>query len=236
MARKATPSKAVRIKKGKKTETAAKVTKTKTIPSLIQRLKSSIPQNFYKTRGFYGLLGLVGILVIVTLASKYLAVGWVDNTPITRFEYYKSLEQKYGKEVKEQLIVDKLVKSEAQKKGVNVTEQEINGEIKKIEKEQGGTAQLNQILEIQGISQEEFKNLVRLQLLKQKMFGKDIKVTDEEINKYLEENKQSFTPEESTDTAKLKDQIKEQFRQQKINTNFNNWLKDALQSSRVKRS
>src|SRR5437763_1391236 len=68
-------------------------------------------------KSLYIILGLVGLAVVLFLISKYMVVAWVDNKPITRFEYYSSLEKKYGKDVREQLIVEKLINDEAQKRG-----------------------------------------------------------------------------------------------------------------------
>lgn len=157
-------------------------------------------------------------------------VAWVDKRPITQLEYLQALEQKYGREVKEQLIVERLVNEEALKREVRVSNEEIEAEIKKIEEGQGGKENLSQILQVQGITQVEFRKLVRLQLLKQKMFGKDVEVSEEDIKKYLESQNQSPAIDD-----KQKEEIRSQLRLQKINNDFNNWLKDALQSSRVSR-
>jgi hypothetical protein len=187
----------------------------------------------------YLYLGALLLLVLgaIWLASRFLVVAWVDKQPVTRIEFYKALEQKYGKDVREQLIVEKLVASEAKRRNVSVSDEEISEEVKKIESEQGGKEQLNQILQIQGIAESEFRNLVRLQLLKQKMFGEDINVTGEEVTQYLTENSQSLpAATDSASQALQKEQVSEQLKQQKINTNFNNWLRDALGGSRVVRS
>ncbi len=158
-------------------------------------------------------------------------VAWVDNKPITRVELYKDLDQKYGKDMREQLIVQQLLEDEARNKDAVATNDEVNAQIKKIEDQQGGADRLKEVLQVQGINQDEFKKLVRLQILKEKIFGRGIDVSDDEVNKYVESNKQQF-PEV---TDKLKSDVKEQLRQQKINNNFNAWLKDTLQSSRIRR-
>lgn len=173
---------------------------------------------------------VVGLATLAVLVSRYLVIAWVDNKPITRLEYFQALDQKYGQGLKEQLIVERLVNEEALKRGVGVSNDEIEAEIKKVEEGQGGKDNLNQILQVQGISQVEFYKLVRLQLLKQKMFEKDVKVTEEDIKKYLESQNQSSTIDDQQ-----KKEITNQLKLQKINNNFNNWLREALQGSRVKR-
>lgn len=212
---------------------ATKKTSKKTLARKIKFFNQfKIPEVLKKTKNIYIAAGIIGVVLLAILASKYLVVAWVDKNPITAFQYYQTLDQKYGKEVKEQLIVEQLISNEAVKRGVSVSVGDINAEIGKIEKEQGGKDKLNEILQIQGISSSEFKNLVRLQLLRQKMFGENVEVKDEDVNKFLEENKNQY-PEV---TNEIKNQVKEQLKQQKITTSFQEWLREALQSTRVKRT
>lgn len=171
-----------------------------------------------------------GLVTLAVLASRYLVVAWVDNKPITRLEYFQALDQKYGSGLIEQLIVERLVMQEALKRVISVSNEEIEAEIKKIEEGQGGKDNLGQILQVQGISQSEFYKLVRLQLLKQKMFDKDVVVTEEDVKTYLESQNQTLTIDDQQ-----RKEITSQLKLQKINNNFNNWLREALQSSRVKR-
>ena len=190
-------------------------------------LKSYLP-----TRTILFVLGLIIVGGLVFLASKFMVVAWVDKQPITRFEYLAALDKKFGKEFKDQLIVEKLLLSEGAKKGVAITSDEIGQEIKKIETEQGGSEQLAQIMEAQGISKGELNKLVKLQLLRQKLFGESINITDAEVKKYLDENKEQFPASASAEQIT---QIKESLKQQKMSTGFNNWIKENLQSNRVVR-
>jgi parvulin-like peptidyl-prolyl isomerase len=185
------------------------------------------------------LLGLLIFAALVWLAARYLVIAWVDKKPITRIEYYQNLESRYGKDIKEQMIVEKLILDEAQNRGVSVSDQEVDTEINKFVAQQGGQEQLNQILQMQGLNMDQLKRLVRLQLLRQKMFGANIQVSDDELNKYITENKDALvaTPGvEPTLTEQEKQQIKEQLKQQKVNEAFQAWLDQALQSSRVQRN
>lgn len=175
---------------------------------------------------------VVGLGFLAFVASKYLVVAWVDNKPITRFDLMNELNKRYGKDTREQLIIQALIASEADKTGVNVSEADIDAEIKKIEGEQGGADKLSQALEMQGISQGEFRNLVELQLLRQRLFSSGAGVTVEEVEKYIEENKAQL-PETIDD--KLKSSIKDELAQQKIAATYSAWLKDALAGSRIKR-
>lgn len=188
-------------------------------------------------RFFLPLIGLLVLLGLAYLASKFLVVAWVDNKPLTRFVYYQQLDKKYGKDLREQMIVEALINSEAQKKGMTASDQEVNQEIKKIENEQGGADKLNQILQLQGISQDELRRLVKLQLLRQKLFGQGLAISDAELNNYFEQNKQNIlgTQTDASSEAKAKDNLRQQLLQQKINATFSAWLQSNLNSNRVVR-
>lgn len=183
-------------------------------------------------------LAAIGILFA---ASRLWVVAWVDNKPITKFELYSLLEKRDQGKTAEELIVQRLLKSEGDKQNQKVSDAEIEEEIKKVEEQQGGAAQLDQILQLNQTSREDFRKLVELQLIKTKLFGKDVNITDDQVNKYIEENKDSLPAgimdnPESSEAAKLKESAKEQLKQMQINENFNKWLEEALQSSRVMRT
>lgn len=175
---------------------------------------------------------VVGLGLLAFVASKYLVVAWVDNKPISRFDLMGELDKRYGKDTREQLIVQSLIASEAQKKNVSVSDVDIDAEVQKIETEQGGADKLNQALQMQGISQGEFRNLVRLQLLRQKLFSGGTSVSDGEVEAYITENKAQL-PETIDD--KIKSSIKDELLQQKTAATYSAWLKDAIAGSRVKR-
>jgi len=189
----------------------------------------------------YAVAGVLGVIVLLFVASRFWVVAWVDNKPITKFELYSLLEKRDEGKTAEELIVQNLLKSEGQKQKATISNEELETEIKKIEEQQGGAAQLDQILQVNRTSREDFRKLVELQLIKQKLFGSDVNITDEDVAKYIEENKDSLPPEvlanpESSEAAKLKDSAKEQLKQMKINENFNKWLEEALKGSRVSRN
>ena len=244
---------------GKKT-TAVKTKKVESrvaAPKKVTRKKSSSESNFSDvttnessqapvtkiiTKKY--LFAVVGVLVVVGVlfaASRLWVVAWVDNKPITKLELYSLMEKRDEGKTAEELIVQALLKSEGDKQKQGVSETEIDAEIVKVEEQQGGAAQLDQILQVNRTSREDFRKLVELQLIKTKLFGTNVNITDEDVAKYLEENKDSLPPEvltnpESSEAAKLRDSAKEQLKQMKINENFNTWLEEALKGPRVSRT
>lgn len=184
-----------------------------------------------KTKGYSRWLVLLGLATLLLfIASRTLVVAWVDKRPVTKFEYFSLMDKRYGKDVKEELIVEKLLSQEAANKKISISNQDVEAEIKRIEEQQGGADKLNQILELQGMNRSDLNNLVKLQLTREKLFGQ-VTVTDEEVNKYIEENSEQLPAVDD----KLKVSIKEQLKQQKVSKNFNDWLTETLKGDRVVR-
>lgn len=229
-------------------ETKGAVSKRKTVKSKIAKTRemtefSNFSMNFSGLKSrlsknyTYWLLGIVIVGAGLFLLGKYLIVAWVDNKPITRIELYSNLEKRYGKDMKEELIIEKLLTSEAAKRKVSVSKTDLDQEVAKVETQQGGKDQLNQILQAQNISQDNFQRIIQLQLLKQKMFSEGVSVSDDDVKKFMDEKKDTMpVATNSAEQAKLTESIKEQLKQEKISTSFNQWLTEALKSSRVVRS
>ena len=200
---------------------------------------SDAPQSKIITRKY--LYAVVGVLVVIGLlfaASRLWVIAWVDNKPVTKFELYALLEKRDQGKTSEELIGEKLLESEGQKQRHTISEAEVEAEIKKVEEQQGGAEQLNQVLAANGTNYEDFRQLVKRQLLIQKLFGADINITEEDVDKYLEENKAALPPTilenpESSEAAKLRESVKEQLKWSKVSENYSKWMEEALKSSRV---
>lgn len=200
--------------------------------------ESAPKSKIFTKKYLYAVLIVLAVIGVLFTLSRLWIVAWVDNKPITRFELYSLLEKRDDGKTAEELIIERLLVSEGQKQKASISQAEIEAEIKKIEEQQGGAEQLNQILELQKLSQTDFRKLVELQLLKQKLFSNGVNVTDEDVNKYIEENKAQLPTgildnPQSSEAAKLRESAKEQLVQMKVNENFNKWLEEALKSSRV---
>lgn len=176
-------------------------------------------------------LGLGVIVLIAALANKYFVVAWVDNKPITRVELINSLQNRYGKDMTEELIVENLLLSEAAKRKIAISTDDINKEIKNLEDKNGGSDKFNQMLTTNGLTRNDLSKLLRIQLIREKMFSNGTEVSDKELQEYIDQNKEQLPDI----TEEVKTSLKDQLKQQKMATNFNNWLSENLKSARVKR-
>lgn len=172
---------------------------------------------------------IIVFLVVLILAGLIyflkgqLIVATVNGQPIWRFTLISELEKQGGKQTLEGLITKTLILQEAKKQKVNVSEEEIGQEIKKIEESLTSQGQdLNQVLGAQGINLDELRQQIRIQKIVEEILGKDIEVTDAEVETYIEENK-DFFPEDA-DTERARGEIKNQLKQQKISEEFEAWI------------
>lgn len=195
---------------------------------------SFFPATFRDIRWLRNRKAVVSVLLVIValvILIPHLVVAWVDKRPITAFDYYRTLDQKYGNDTKEQLISEKLVEDEASKRGIKADKTEIDSQIKKTEDQASGSANLDLALQQQGLTRSDFEKQVRLQILIKKMFQSEATVSSQEVDQYIEQNKDQLG--EITDQSRIS--IEDQLKQQKLLSAFRAWLQQAQQSNRVVR-
>ncbi len=140
----------------------------------------------------------------------------VNGQPITRFSVISELEKKSGKQTLDSLVTKTLILQEANKRKITVSEKEVQDEMKKIEKNIETQGQkLDQLLKTQGLTKADLEEQIKLQKIVEKMFSKEITVSESEINQFVEANKQSIPS--GADSAKVRQAAIEQIKQQKLN-------------------
>ena len=169
-----------------------------------------------------GLYGFKDQLIVATVNGQF----------ISRLELIKELEKQYGQGTLEAIVTEALILQEANKQGVSISEEEISQEIQKLEEDMAAQGQdLSQILSLQGVTQEELKKQIMLQKTVEEIVKKDIEVTAEDVEKYYEENKDSFPEDE--DVEALKNDIKLQLEQQKLTEGINSWIQGLHDSAKI---
>lgn len=222
-------SKEVPAKKKAAAKSAPSRNKTKqplklTLASYYSRISASLKQNqkLY-TRYLVALVIIVAIGVFAFINKNWFVVAMVNNQPITSIEYYQNLKAKDGGQVLNEIIQDRLINQEADKKGVKVTTSEIDKKVAAIEKQIGGADQLKSALASRNLSESEFRNQVKIQLLVEKLLANDIKVSDKEIDDYIAQNQNN--PDANSSGVNLKDRnaVRDQIQSDKLNSKFQDW-------------
>lgn len=151
---------------------------------------------------------LKGILLATTCAGLLVVAGCSNSQEdetvatfeggsVSKSELYDSMVAQYGTQALEVLILDKVILQEAKKQDIKVTKDEIEVEVAKIAEQYGGTDALEQVLSASNLTVADIKEDLKTSLLLEKSLSGRIKVTDDEMKAYFEENKASFnTPEQ----------------------------------------
>lgn len=113
-------------------------------------------------------------------------VARVNNEDITKDELHFRLEKKYGKEILQQIIKEKIILQEA--KRLNIKEEDIKEDMEKFKDTIGGEERYKQLISSSGMTEDEFKNKSRIILYERRIidkikenFLKDVKVEQKEI-------------------------------------------------------
>ncbi|OGK61589.1 hypothetical protein A3G67_01340 [Candidatus Roizmanbacteria bacterium RIFCSPLOWO2_12_FULL_40_12] len=177
------------------------------------------------------------LLIIAIFTVLYLIKGWfvaavVNGDPISRKAVIKELEREQGKGALDWLITKKLILQEARKRNIVVTQKEVDEEIAKMEKALAPQGQsFDQALALQGLSRESLKDRIKLSKIIEKIFSKDVVVTEKEVEDFIEKNRESIPAE--TDIEKVKPAIREQLRSQKVDQKGNEWIKKLTKDAKV---
>lgn len=198
----------------------------------IEIQKDNLPEKKPRRSKIVLLLVLLFLLGLLYFFRSLLIAVSVNGSPITRIAVVQELEKQYGKQALESLITETLILQEAKKQNVAIGKDEVENEVKKIEQVLGEQGQkLDEVLLLRGMTRNDLVEQITVQKMVEKMVGKDIEITDKEVNDYIEKNEVE-TPE----GAKPEDTIasvKEQLRQQKLNEKFKTWIENLQKNAKI---
>ena len=224
---------AMAIKKKPITKRKKPTTKKSTTKPLIDfnRIQKLLKDKYNKNKVLYKTGAIIALILVLVFSlfwfnkGLFLA-GTINGTLITTPEFYSKLSKANGEEVFDLLVRETLINQEATSKGVSVTEEEVNEKIKELEEQLGGAENLEQALLQNNANIEEVKKQMITQIKIEKLLGDDIEVSDEEINKYIKENKE-FTPNIT------KEEAKEAIKSSKSNEKFSPWFEELRNNAKI---
>lgn len=220
----------------------AKTTKKASITTKKETAKSAKVQkgNRLSIKDFflkYKKVLILGGALIVVAALAFLGKGLfiaaaVNGQPISRLKIVSDIEKRLGQETLEREISKTLVYQEAAKKNINISDKELDGEINKFASQLKAQGQdLNQLLMAQGITQEQFRDDMKFQVVVKKILGDKTKVTDKEIDDFIKQNQSMLNPED--DAAKTKENVKAELESQKLNQEYQKWIAEVRKNANV---
>ncbi len=150
---------------------------------------------------------MVGIAITVFLAAcsngTSSSVATVNGEEISKDELNEAMLSLYGNEVLNTLISNKVIELEGEKEKIEVTEEEIQAELDELIEMYGGEETFQAIMESNNLSEEMFREDIRIYKLTSKLMEKEIDITDEDISTYFEENKSSFDQQEQVEASHI---------------------------------
>ncbi len=179
------------------------------------------------------LAGVIVVAAVVVYFGKSLLIAaTVNGQPVSRISIIKDLEKQSGKAALDAIVTRMLVMQEAKKKNVDATSKEIDAEIAKIKKQFADQGQnLDALLATQGLTQEKFKEEVKIQLLVTKILGDQAKVTDKEFNEFMSKNADLIKDEKDQATAKAN--LRAQMEQQKLAQKYQEWITNIKKNAKI---
>ncbi|MBT2756269.1 peptidylprolyl isomerase [Mesobacillus foraminis] len=150
-----------------------------------------------------GLALILAVFLIATAFSNKDVVASVNGDSISKEELYSTLVKQYGASSLSALIDNKIIEQEAEKKDITVTDKEITEELQTYIDSYGGEEAFQSALEQSGLTENDVKSDVENYLKIEKLLKPQVKVTEEEMKTYFEENKESFNEQEQVEASHI---------------------------------
>jgi foldase protein PrsA len=208
-----------------------------TKPSYVENSLGAKPR--LSSRKLSALLLVLAVLVALVAVLFYFrgifVAAVVNGRPITRIAVIRELERQNGGRVLDAMITQKLIRDEAKKQGVTVSGDEISAKVKDLEDQLSSQGQsLDNVLGAQNVSRSELEDQIRTQLLVEKILGPRVGVSDEEVSKYIEENKDRFPEDTDFESEEFRGNIKEQLKNQKMSREISKWIGELKSNASIR--
>jgi len=198
----------------------------------IEKIKSSCCNFDKKKITLWIVIAVVAVLAILYFLKSLFIVALVNNRPISRFGFDRALEKQGGQQVLNNIITEILIKQEAKKQNVTASQADLDQKYTEIDNQLKAQGQrLEAALLANGETRADFDSQMKTQIVLEKMLGKDITVTDQEVSDYFTENKATFA--KGATLASETASIKSTLLQQKLTDKLQPWLKDLQSKAKI---
>lgn len=197
---------------------------------------SEIPALSPKRSRFRKLAIIVFIIALIAFLLYWnkglFVVALVNGKPILRTELNDELSKRYGSRTLDAMVSERLVADEVKKQNVSVSSEEVEQKVAELTKSLPQGVNFDDALRAQGMTNDQFKHQLRLQLAVDRLLGKEISISTKDVDDYMKENKQSLP---ATDPATLRTQVEQTLRQQKIAELFQGWFASLKEKASIQR-
>ncbi|MFS0591300.1 parvulin-like peptidyl-prolyl isomerase [Cytobacillus horneckiae] len=149
-----------------------------------------------------------GVMLAAAIAVAFLLVfdnkaATVNGEKISKSELDDALSSQYGSTVLDTLISDEIIRQEMKKENIKVSDKEIAEEMEAYMDTFGGEDTFNEVLKNSGVDVSIIEKNIMTYLASKKILEPKIEITDEEIQTYFDENKDSFDKEEEVEASHI---------------------------------
>lgn len=145
-----------------------------------------------KTLAILAVLIVAAIAVFIFLSTRSDVVAKVGSESLTKDDLYTFFVDQNGEAALDTLITKNLINQEVEKEKINVTDKEINAELQELIDSYGGEETFEQQLTASGLTQDDIKEDIEVNLKIEKLLEPQIEITEDEMKTYFDENKDSF--------------------------------------------
>ncbi|OGZ46677.1 MAG: hypothetical protein A3J54_01635 [Candidatus Ryanbacteria bacterium RIFCSPHIGHO2_02_FULL_45_13b] len=179
------------------------------------------------------LIVIVGILLALLYMFRGMFVAaLIDGTPISRFAVVRELEHQSGAQVLDTLVNQALVEKKAAEEGIMVSDEDIEQALSDIRASLSAqNMTLEDALEAENVTLEQVQKTIRFQKLAERLLEDQIRISEEEIKTYMEQNKDFLPPAGSPEEQKT--MVQDMLRQQKFSSVFSAWLSAAKAEANI---
>jgi len=211
------------IKKLRQSDTVSEVNET--LPEIRE-----VSSNGMSPSAFGKIIGVAIVILLLVFAYKnksslmgQVVAGTVDSKPIFRSELNSRMSEKYGKQVLDEIVNERILADQLKKNGIVITEKDISDEMAKLIAQYGGQEAFDSAIKQFGLTPEKAKESIKQSLGFKKLVEKNykIEIKDEAIKKYFDDNKASFTGKKLED---VKEDIKTSLYQQEVYAKSQEWF------------
>ncbi len=119
-------------------------------------------------------------------------VAVVNNQRVTETEFMSRLKEVFGKQVLAEMIDRQVIEDAFDKAGLELAEEEIGAELQKMQADFPSRDAFVQYLDSRGITAQELRDKLELNMKVEMLATKDIPVTDEKLMAYYEQHKARY--------------------------------------------
>lgn len=141
------------------------------------------------------------LVIFISLSEKNVAS--VNGEKISEKELNELLVSQYGSEALDSLITEKIISQEKKKEKIKVSKEELDAEMTAYMESYGGKDAFEEILANNGVERSTIEKNIENYLVTKKLLEPRIKITDEEMKEYFEENKDSYAQAEQVQASHI---------------------------------